>query len=61
MNGLEFLKVIKADNALKKTPIVVLTTTREQQNAAESFKPGIAFYIIKPVDYKKFFDAIIII
>lgn len=61
MNGLEFLKVIKADNALKKTPVVVLTTSREQQDAAESFKPGIVGYIIKPVDYKKFVDAIRII
>ncbi len=58
MNGLEFLKVAKADNALKKIPVVVLTTSSEQQDIVESFKLGVAGYIVKPIDYKKLVDAI---
>jgi len=61
MNGIEFLKVAKADEVLKKIPVVVLTTSREEQDVVESFKLGVAGYIVKPVDYKKFLEAIRII
>jgi CheY-like chemotaxis protein len=57
MNGFEFLKVVKADDALKSIPVVVLTTSQEEQDVVESFKLSAAGYIVKPVDYKKFVDA----
>ncbi len=58
MNGIEFLKIAKADEGLKKIPVVMLTTSRQEQDVVESFKLGVAGYIVKPADYKKFVDAI---
>ena len=58
MNGTEFLKIVKTDEALKKIPVVVLTTSSEEEDIVESFKFGVAGYIVKPVDYKKFVEAI---
>jgi CheY-like chemotaxis protein len=57
MNGVEFLKVVKADDMLKSIPVVVLTTSQEEQDVVESFKLSAAGYIVKPVDYKKFVEA----
>ena len=58
MNGTEFLKVIKADQELKQIPVIVLTTSTEECDIIETFKQSIGGYIVKPVDYKKFVDAI---
>jgi len=58
MNGIEFLKVIKADEKLKMTPVVVLTTSRDSRDKFETFELNIAGYIVKPADYKKFVEAI---
>ena len=58
MNGFEFLKIVKADEALKKIPIIVLTTSKEEPDVVESFKLSAAGYMIKSVDYKKFMEAI---
>ena len=58
MNGIEFLTVAKADPALKKIPVVVLTTSSEERDVVESFRLSVAGYIIKPVDYRNFVDAI---
>ncbi len=58
MNGVEFMRVIKVDPALKKIPVVVLTTSRDDRDIVESYKLSAAGYIIKPVDYKKFVEAI---
>jgi len=58
MNGFEFLRVVKADDVLKRIPVVVLTTSSADQDIVESFKMNVAGYIIKPVDYKKFVEAI---
>lgn len=58
MNGIEFLRVAKADQHLKTIPVIVLTTSQEEQDLAESFKLHVAGYIVKPVDYKKFVEAI---
>ncbi len=56
MNGLEFLKVVKADEVLKRIPVVVLTTSNQEKDAAESFKLGAAEYIVKCIDYKEFLE-----
>ena len=58
MNGIEFLKIAKADEGLKKIPVVMLTTSKREQDVVESFKLGVAGYIVRPADYKKFVDAI---
>jgi len=58
MNGGEFLKVVKADDVLKKIPVVVLTTSKEEYDIMESFKLSVGGYIVKPVNYTKFVEAI---
>jgi CheY-like chemotaxis protein len=58
MNGLEFLKEIKADEQLKKIPVVVLTTSDNEKDIVESFELGVAGYMVKPADYSKFVEAI---
>ena len=58
MNGLELLEIIKKDETLKKTPVIVLTTSKEEHDIMETFKLSIAGYMVKPVDYKKFVEAI---
>lgn len=58
MNGVEFLQAIKEDEKLKRTPVVVLTTSNEQDDITTSFRFSVAGYMVKPVDYKKFVEAI---
>ncbi|MGA2172323.1 MAG: response regulator [Sedimentisphaerales bacterium] len=57
MNGVEFLRIIKADIQLKGIPVVVLTTSRADQDKFECFDRGVAGYIVKPVGYQAFVDA----
>jgi len=61
MNGIEFLKVAKTDEMLKRIPAVVLTTSKDDRDKVESFELNVAGYIVKPVDYKKFVEAIRIV
>jgi CheY-like chemotaxis protein len=56
MNGIEFLQVVKADPELKRLPVVVLTTSDEQEDKVESFELGVAGYIRKPVEYQQFVE-----
>ncbi len=58
MNGIEFLRAAKKDQNLNGIPVVVLTTSKEEQDETESFKLGVAGYMIKPVDYKQFVEVI---
>ena len=58
MDGAEFLKIVKADKALKKIPVVILTTSNSDQDVIESFELGAAGYMVKSVDYEKFVETI---
>ena len=58
MNGIEFLKIAKSDDKLKKIPGVILSTSKEQEDKIESFNLGVAGYMIKPVDYLKFVEVV---
>ncbi|OEU61676.1 MAG: two-component system response regulator [Desulfobacterales bacterium PC51MH44] len=58
MNGIEFLQIVKADDTLKEIPVIVLTTSSQQQDIAESFKLSVAGYIVKSVDYAEYTEAI---
>jgi len=57
MNGIEFLQVAKHDARLKRIPVVVLTTSEEQQDKVNSFDLGVAGYMAKPVDYRQFVEV----
>lgn len=58
MNGIEFLKIVKKDDVLKSIPIVVLTTSKEEQDRIQTFDLSVAGYMTKPVDYLKFVETI---
>ena len=58
MNGIEFLKVMKAHPELKTIPVVVLTTSKERQDVLDSFELGASGYMVKPVDYSKFVEIL---
>ncbi len=57
MNGLEFLNVIKQNDQHKMIPVIVLTTSSDDQDRLESFRNNVAGYMIKPVDYMQFVDT----
>jgi CheY-like chemotaxis protein len=58
MNGIEFLRIVKHDKRLKQIPVVILTTSRDEQDKIESFNLGVAGYMIKPVDYWQFVEIV---
>jgi len=58
MNGIEFLEIAKVDQALRRIPVVVLTTSSEERDVVDSFRLSVAGYVIKPVDYHNFVDAV---
>ena len=57
MNGIEFLEAAKADEQLKKIPVVVLTTSGEKRDIIDSFNLNAAGYMVKPLDYEKFVET----
>lgn len=58
MGGIEFLRAVKGNGLdLKRIPVVVLTTSEEQQDKVESFNLCVAGYIRKPVDYQRFVET----
>lgn len=58
MNGIEFLQATKRDAELRRIPVVVLTTSEEQEDKVNSFNLGVAGYMRKPVDYRQFVETI---
>src|SRR5207302_871916 len=58
MNGLEVLQRIKSDPQLKMIPVVMLTSSREEPDLLESYKLGVNAYVVKPVDFQQFVDAV---
>jgi CheY-like chemotaxis protein len=58
IDGLEVLKRLKTDARTKIIPVVVLTSSKEQQDVVESYKLGVNSYIVKPVNFERFAEAI---
>jgi CheY-like chemotaxis protein len=58
MNGLDFLKILKADERLRRIPAVVLTTSKEESDRLESFNLSAAGYMVKPVEYAGFVEVV---
>jgi DNA-binding response OmpR family regulator len=58
VDGLELLQQIKADEKLRAIPVVVLTSSREERDMVTSYKLGVNAYVVKPVDFHEFVNAI---
>jgi CheY-like chemotaxis protein len=58
VDGLEVLQQVKADEKLRLIPIVVLTSSREEKDMVASYKLGVNGYVVKPVDFHEFVNAI---
>jgi CheY-like chemotaxis protein len=58
VDGLEVLQQIKSDEKLQAIPVVVLTSSREERDLITSYKLGVNAYVVKPVDFHEFVNAI---
>lgn len=59
MNGLEFLHAIRQDEILKRTPVIVLTTSDEDRDRIEAYNLNVAGYILKPVTFVNFAEVMV--
>jgi DNA-binding response OmpR family regulator len=58
LDGLEVLQRIRADEALRMIPVVVLTSSREERDMVASYRLGVNAYVVKPVDFHEFVNAV---
>lgn len=58
MGGLEFLKIIKEGGKLRRIPVIVLTTSKEDSDMIQSYNLSVAGYIVKPVEFAKFIEVV---
>ena len=58
VDGLEVLRQIKSDPRTRKIPVVILTSSREERDVVESYNLGVNSYILKPVDFQQFSEAV---
>ena len=57
MNGIEFLKVVKSKENLRRIPVIVLTTSKGDRELVDSFDYGVAGYMVKPANYLQFMEV----
>jgi CheY-like chemotaxis protein len=58
VDGLEVLRQVKEDPELKKIPVVMLTSSREEQDLVRSYELGVNAYVVKPVNFQQFMDSV---
>ena len=58
VDGLEVLRQMKSDPELKSVPVVMLTSSREEQDLVKSYELGVNAYVVKPVDFQQFVDSV---
>ena len=58
VDGIEVLRRIKSDQALRSIPVVVLTSSREERDILETYNLGVNSYIVKPIDFEQFTEAV---
>ncbi|MFA6599147.1 MAG: response regulator [Ignavibacteriaceae bacterium] len=58
VDGIEVLRTIKSDDNLKSIPVVILTSSKEEKDLVESYKLGVNAYVVKPVGFQEFVEAV---
>ena len=58
VDGMEVLRAVKNDAAMKHIPVVMLTSSREEQDLIKSYENGANAYVVKPVDFLQFIEAV---
>ena len=58
VDGMEVLRQVKTDPDLKTVPVVVLTSSLEERDLVQSYRLGVNAYVVKPVDFHEFIDAV---
>jgi CheY-like chemotaxis protein len=58
VDGVEVLRTIRQDPRTARLPVVVLTSSREEKDIVDTYRLGVNSYIVKPVDFEKFMDAV---
>lgn len=58
VDGLEVLRQVKASPALKQVPVVMMTSSREEQDLVRSYDLGVNAYVVKPVDFQQFSQSV---
>ena len=58
VDGLEVLERVKSDPELRQTPVVMLTSSREERDLVKSYSLGVNAFVVKPVGFEQFFEAI---
>lgn len=58
VDGLQVLKTLKSEERLKRIPVVMLTSSREESDTLQSYSLGVNAYVVKPVDFKEFLGAV---
>jgi len=58
VDGLEVLRQIKSDPDLKKIPVVMLTSSRQEQDLVRSYELGVNAYVVKPVNFQQFMESV---
>jgi CheY-like chemotaxis protein len=61
MDGIETLRLIRTDPSLKGLPVVMLTSSREEQDLINTYNLGVNAYVVKPVGFKNFVEAVKIV
>ncbi len=59
MNGLEFLQELRADPTIRQIPVVVLTTSNEEQDRVQAYDLNVAGYILKPITFGSFVELMV--
>jgi two-component system, response regulator len=58
VDGLEVLRKLKANESTRTIPVVILTSSREERDIVESYNLGVNSYIVKPIDFEQFTEAV---
>ena len=58
MDGIEILRHIRSDNHLKRIPVIILSSSREEKDLFDAYELGVNGYVVKPVNFQQFLDAV---